>query len=155
LLWLEQMNSGCRNKRIFLIFFSKFKIYNCIIVSQEYSVIHNECKGPKNVNVLDTNMKLAVYTSFPYQSSERFTEVNDINQLKSWVISAQGTSPRILTCFHERSVTASTDVLWKQLQGMLYGILLRSMLTARIQTLYSIEPGKSGKGNYYCFLLIA
>ena len=35
-------------------------------------------------------MKLGVYTWFPYQSSDRFTEVNDITLLDSWVISAQG-----------------------------------------------------------------
>ena len=90
LLWLEQMNSGYRNKRTYLTFFSKFRIYNCIIVSQEYSVIHNEYKGMKSVIVLHTGMKLAVYTWFPYHSSDRCTEVNDITLLDSWVISAQG-----------------------------------------------------------------
>jgi hypothetical protein len=35
-------------------------------------------------------MKLGVYTWFPYQSSDRCTEVNDITLLDSWVISAQG-----------------------------------------------------------------
>ena len=90
LLWLEQINSECRNKRIYLIFFSNFRIYNCIILSHEYTVIHNEYKGLKNVNVLYTDMKLAVYTWFPYKSSDRCTKVNDINQLDSWVISVQG-----------------------------------------------------------------
>jgi len=33
---------------------------------------------------------LGVYTWFPYQSSDRCTEVNDITLLDSWVISAQG-----------------------------------------------------------------
>jgi hypothetical protein len=45
---------------------------------------------PTNFNDLDTGMKLAVYTWFPYQSSDRCTEVNDITLLESWVISAQG-----------------------------------------------------------------
>jgi hypothetical protein len=35
-------------------------------------------------------MKLAVYTWFAYQSSDRCTEVNDVTLLDSWVISAQG-----------------------------------------------------------------
>jgi len=35
-------------------------------------------------------MKLGVYTWFPYQSSDRCDEVNDITLLDSWVISAQG-----------------------------------------------------------------
>jgi len=35
-------------------------------------------------------MNLGVYTWFPYQSSDRCTEVNDITLLDSWVISAQG-----------------------------------------------------------------
>jgi len=35
-------------------------------------------------------MKLGVYTWFPYQSSDRCTEVNDITLLDSWVISAKG-----------------------------------------------------------------
>ena len=42
------------------------------------------------VNDVDTVMKLGVYTWFPYQSSDRCTEVNDISLLDSWVISAQG-----------------------------------------------------------------
>ena len=39
------------------------------------------------------------------------TEANDITLLDSWVISAKDNSPRSLNCFHERSVTTSTDVL--------------------------------------------
>ena len=45
---------------------------------------------PININNLDTGMKLCVYTWFPYHSSDRCTEVNDITILDSWVISAQG-----------------------------------------------------------------
>jgi hypothetical protein len=44
---------------------------------------------PTNVNDVDTGMKLGVYTMFPYQSSERCTDVNDIALLDSLVISAQ------------------------------------------------------------------
>ena len=41
-----------------------------------------------NFNDVDTDMKWNKW--FPYQSSESFTEVNDINLLDRWVISAQG-----------------------------------------------------------------
>jgi len=71
-------------------YFSKFRIYNCIIVSQENYVIDKEYGTPKKVNDVDTGMKLGVYTWYPYQSSDRCTEVNDITLLDSWVISAQG-----------------------------------------------------------------
>jgi len=71
-------------------YFSKFRIYNCIIVSQEHDEIDKEYSRPANVNDVDTSMKLGVYTWFPYQSSDRCTEVNDITLLDSWVISAQG-----------------------------------------------------------------
>jgi hypothetical protein len=40
--------------------------------------------------MMKTDMKLGVYTWFPYQSSDRCTEVNDITILDSWVISSQG-----------------------------------------------------------------
>ena len=42
-----------------------------------------------HVNDVDTGMKLGMYTWFPYRSSDRCTEVNDITLLDSWVISAQ------------------------------------------------------------------
>jgi hypothetical protein len=71
-------------------FFSLLRIYNCIIVSQEHYVVYNEHKRPINVNDVDTSMKLWVYTWFPYQSSDRCTEVDDITLLDSWVASAQG-----------------------------------------------------------------
>jgi len=71
-------------------YFSKLRIYNCIIVSQEHDVKNKENSKPKNINNVDTGMKLGLYTWFPYQSSDRCTEVNDITLLDSWVISAQG-----------------------------------------------------------------
>jgi hypothetical protein len=70
--------------------FSKFRIYNCIIVSRENYVMDREYSRPINVNDVDTGMKLAVYSWFPYQSSDRCTDVNNITLLDSWVISAQG-----------------------------------------------------------------
>jgi hypothetical protein len=47
-------------------YFSQLRIYNCIIVSQEHNVIDKEYNRPINVNAVDTDMKLGVYTWFPY-----------------------------------------------------------------------------------------
>ena len=71
-------------------YFSRMRIYNCIIVSQENYEIDEECSRPINLNEVDTGTKLGVYTWFPYQSSDRCTEVNDITLLDSLGISAQG-----------------------------------------------------------------
>jgi hypothetical protein len=71
-------------------YLSKFRIYNCIIVSQLHDVIDNQNNKPTNVNDVDTDMKFGVYSWFPYQSSDNCTEVNDITLLDSWVISEQG-----------------------------------------------------------------
>jgi len=70
-------------------YFSKFRIYNCIIVSQEHDIISKEYSSPSKYNDVGSCMKLGVYTWFPYQSSDHCTEVNDISLLDSWVISAQ------------------------------------------------------------------
>jgi hypothetical protein len=71
-------------------YFSSLRIYNCIIVSQEHDVVDKEFSKRKNVNDVDTDKKLGVYTCFPYQSSDRCTEVNYITLLDSWITSAQG-----------------------------------------------------------------
>jgi hypothetical protein len=71
-------------------YFSKLRIYNCILVSQGRYVINKGYSRSVNVNDVDSGMELGVYTWFPYQSSDRCTEVNDITLLDSWVISAQG-----------------------------------------------------------------
>ena len=68
----------------------KFILYNCIIVSQEYDLIEKVYRRRANVYDLDKGIKLGVYTSFPYQISDRCTDVKDITLLDSWVISAQG-----------------------------------------------------------------
>jgi hypothetical protein len=86
-------------KKNLLHFFSNFRIYNCIIVSQEHYVISKELSRTINVNGVDRDMKLDVYTWFPYQSSESCTEVNDITLLDSWVFLHKSISPSILTCF--------------------------------------------------------
>jgi len=71
-------------------YLSNLRIYNCIIVNPEHFVIDKEYNGRIHINDVDRGMKLAVYTWFPYQSSDRCTEVNDITLLDIWVISAQG-----------------------------------------------------------------
>jgi hypothetical protein len=71
-------------------FFSKLRIYNCIIVNTEHYVVGKKFSRPKNFIDESTGNKLGVYTWFPYRSSDRCTEVNDITLLDSWVISAQG-----------------------------------------------------------------
>jgi hypothetical protein len=71
-------------------YLSKFRLYNCIIVNKENDVINKESSRTVNINDVDMDMKLGVYTWFPYQSSDSCTEVNDITLLDSWVISAQG-----------------------------------------------------------------
>jgi hypothetical protein len=71
-------------------FFSYFGIFNCIIVSLERYVFHKIYSRQLNVNGVKTGMKLAVYTWFPYQSSDRCTAMNDITLLDSWFIFAQG-----------------------------------------------------------------
>jgi len=47
-------------------------------------------------------MNLGVYTWFPYQNSDRCTEVNDVTLLDSWVISAQGHFPKNTDLFAEK-----------------------------------------------------
>jgi len=71
-------------------YFSKFRIYDCIVLSQVHDIIHKSYSGPTKGNDVGTGMKLVVYTWFPYQSSDRCAEVSDITLLDSWVISAQG-----------------------------------------------------------------
>jgi hypothetical protein len=111
LLWLEQRNSQCRNKRIYLIISKKLRIYNSIIVSQKQYVINKVYSKLINVNDVDTGMKLGVYIWFPYQRSELFKEVKDITILDSWVIFAQGHLNKNTDFLHEKSVKASKDVL--------------------------------------------
>jgi len=71
-------------------YFSKFGIYNCIIVSKEHYVMDKGYSRNVKGNDVDTGMKLGVYTWFPYQSSDICTEVNDVTLLDSWAISSQG-----------------------------------------------------------------
>jgi hypothetical protein len=81
--------SMSQHKRIFNVF-SQLRIYNCIFVSLEHDVIYRENSRHVKTNVVDTGMKLAVYTWFPYQSSDRCDNVDDIIILDSWVIYGQG-----------------------------------------------------------------
>jgi len=96
--------------------FSILRIYNCIIVSQEHYAIDKEDSSPKNVNDVYTGMKLGVYTWFPYQSSDRCTEVNDITLLDSWVISAQG------------HFTKNTDLFPRKISNNLKGCPMKAFV---------------------------
>jgi len=69
---------------------SQFRIYNCIIVSKVHDIIDKGYSRPINASDVDKGMKLEVYSWFPYRSSDRCTDVNDITLLDSWVISVQG-----------------------------------------------------------------
>jgi len=73
-----------------LDYFSKLRMYNCIIVSLVHDVIDIDQSKQKNVNDVDTDIKLGVYTWFPYQNSDHCTEVKETTLLDSWVLSAQG-----------------------------------------------------------------
>jgi len=99
-----------------LHFFSKRRIYNCIIVSQEHNVIDNGYSRQKKVNYVDTGMKLGVYTWFPYKSSNRCTEVKDITILDSWIISAQG------------HFTKSTDLFPRKISNNLNGCPMKAVV---------------------------
>jgi hypothetical protein len=81
---------------------SELRIYNCIIASMEHYDIDKKHNSWIKVNVSDTDMKLGVYTWFPYQSSDRCTEVKDISLLDSWVISAQGHFTKNTNLFPEK-----------------------------------------------------
>jgi hypothetical protein len=71
-------------------YFSQLRIYNCIIVSQLHDVMDIDHSKQTNVNDVDADMKLGLYTWFPYQTSNHCTEVKDTTLLDSWVFSAQG-----------------------------------------------------------------
>ena len=71
-------------------FFSKLRMYNCIIVSPEQDVVDEEYGTQINENNVNKFVKLGVYTWFPYQSTDSCTEVKDITLLDSWFNSAQG-----------------------------------------------------------------
>ena len=97
-------------------YFSIIRIYNSIIVSQEHYVTDKENSRPINVNDVDTGMKLGVYTWFPYQSSDRCTDVNDIILLDSWGISAV------------RHFTKNTDLFPRKITNKLNGCPLKAVV---------------------------
>jgi hypothetical protein len=95
-LWISESRFVVAGAKIYSVlqqtaifdYFSQLRIYNCIIVSQLHDLIdHSKLK---KFNDVDTDIKLGVYTWFPYQSSDHCTEVNDTTLLDSWVFSAQG-----------------------------------------------------------------
>ena len=97
-------------------YLTKYRIYNCIIVSREHYEIDKEHSGPINTNDVDTGMKLGVYSWFPYQSSERCTEVNYITLLDSWVISEQG------------HFTKNTDLFPRKISNSLNGCPMKAVV---------------------------
>jgi hypothetical protein len=96
--------------------FLKFRIYNCIIVSKVHDAIYKEPSRPINVNDVNTGISLGVYTWFPYQGSERCTEVNDITLLDTWVISAQG------------HFTKNTDLFPRKISNSLNGCPMKAFV---------------------------
>jgi hypothetical protein len=97
-------------------YFSKFRIYNCIILSQETYVVDKEHSRQINVNDLDTGLQLGVYTWFPYKRSGFCTEVNDITLQDSWVISAQG------------HFTKDTDLFPRKIRSSLNGCPMNAVV---------------------------
>ena len=91
-------------------FFSKFGIYNCIIISQGHCVEDKGYSRTLKVNYVDTGMKLGVYTWFPYRSSDRCTEVNNITLMDSWVISAHGHFTKNTDLF-PRKISKKTQIM--------------------------------------------
>jgi len=128
---------------------SKLRIYNCIIVSQEHYNIEKEYSRP--INDVDTGMKLGVYTWFPYQSSDRCIEVNDITLLDIWVISAQG------------HFTKNTDLFPGRISKNLKGCPLKAIIRDRnsyTSTYYDKHTYSDGSvvwsvgGLEYCLLWV-
>jgi len=97
-------------------YFSIFRIYNCIILSLKYDVIHKLYKSPKKDIDVQKAIILFVYTWFPYQNSARCTEVSDITLLDSWVISAQG------------NFTKNTDLFLRKISNSLNGCSIKAFV---------------------------
>jgi hypothetical protein len=117
-------------------YLSKFRIYNCIIVSREHYVSYQKYSSRINVNNEDTGVKLGVYTWFPYQSSDRCTEVNDITLLDSWVISAQG------------HFTKNTDLFQRKITKNLNGCPMKAVnsgLFKLFESVYRFIPCQERK----------
>jgi hypothetical protein len=65
---------------------------------------------------VDIGLNLGVYTWFPYQISDRFTDVNNIIVLVSWVISTQG------------HFTKNTDLFPRKLINSLHGCRMKAIV---------------------------
>jgi len=116
-------------------FFSKFRIYNCIVINIEQYVIDNEYDRQLNDNIVNTVAKLGVYTWFPYQSSDRCTEVKDITLRDSWVTSAQG------------HFTKNTDLFPRKVRNNLNGCPMKAVVrdgTWNLTTNYINETDSNG-----------
>ena len=117
-------------------FFSKFRIYNCIIVSTEQYIIDDEYSRRMNDDDVDKFVKLGVYTWFPYQSSNSCTEVKDITLLDSWLNSAQG------------HFTRNTDLFPQKVRMSLNGCPMKAIVRDRgvnLTTSYINQTDSNGK----------
>ena len=121
-----------QQKKIFAAF-TKFKIYNCIVVNQEHLVIDKKYRRQINVNDVDTGMKLGVYTWFPYQSSDRCTEVNDITLLDSWFISRQGHFTKNTDLFSGKFKERLSGYPMKAVVRDIIRLFLHNIFTERIE----------------------
>jgi hypothetical protein len=108
--------------------FSIYRIYNCIVVSRDHYVIDKEYSIPVNVNDVDSGMKLAVYRWFPYQSSDRCTDVNYITLLDRWFISAQGHFTKYTDSFPRKMSNNLSGCPMKALVRDGKNVLLRNIL---------------------------
>ena len=97
-------------------YFSKFRIYNFIIVSKERDVIRKGYSRTTKDNDVGSGMKLGVYTWFPYHGSGLCTEVNVITLLDSWDISAQG------------HFTKNTDLFPRKISNSFNGCPMRALV---------------------------
>jgi hypothetical protein len=104
-------------------YFSKFRIYNCIIVSHGHYVIDNVYSRPIIHNDVDRSVQLGVFSWFPYQSSDRCTEVNDITLLDIWVPSAQG------------HFTKNTDLFATKISNSFNGCTMKTVVRQSYWTL--------------------
>ena len=115
---------------------SKFRIYNCIVVSLGHDVIHKLYEVPIKINDVEKVKAFVVYTWFPYQSSDRCTDVTDITLLDRWVISEKG------------HFTKNTDLFPRKISNSFNGcpmnILVRDGKWA-FSTIF--VPRKDSKGN--------
>jgi len=78
-------------------------------------------------------MKFGVYTWFPYQSSDRCTEVNDITLLDSWFISGQGHFTKNTDLFSGKFKERLSGYPMKAVVRDIIRLFLHNIFTERIE----------------------